>query len=83
MSPRYYGPYQIIQKIGIFAYKLELPPKTKIHLVFHVSFLKKVIGKNIPTQAVLPDLDEEGRIVLESECTLQTRTKKLRNRTLT
>ena len=64
LSPRYYGPYQIMQKIGSVAYKLELPPTTKIHLVFHVSSLKKVIGQNIPIQTVLPKLDEEGRIIL-------------------
>ena len=83
LSPRYYGPYQFMQKIGSVAYKLELPPTTKIHLVFHVSCLKKVIGQNIPTQTVLLELDEEGRIILEPECILQTCTKKLRNKTLT
>ena len=65
LSPRYYGPYQIMQKIGSIAYKLELPPTTKIHPFFHVSCLKKVIGKNIPTQIVLPELGEEGIIFLE------------------
>ena len=72
-----------MQKIGSVAYKLELPPTTKIHPVFHVSCLKKVIGQNIPTQTVLPELDEEGRIILELECILQTRMKKLRNKTMT
>ena len=83
LSPKYYGPYQIMQKIGSVAYKLELPPTTKIHLVFHVSCLKKVIGHNIPTQTTLPELDEEGRIILEPEYIRQTRTKTLRNRTIT
>ena len=83
LSPRYYGPYQIMQKIGSVSYKLELPPTKKIHPVFHVSCLKKVIGQNIPTQIVLPELDEEGRIILEQECILQTCMKKMRNRTLT
>ena len=72
-----------MQKIGSVAYKLELPPPTKIHPIFHVSCLKKVIGQNIPTQIVLPELDEEGRIILEPECILQTCMKKLRNKTLT
>ena len=72
-----------MQKIGSVAYKLELPPTTKIHPVFHVSCLKKVIGQNICTQTILPELDEEGRIILEPECILQTCKKKLRNKTLT
>ena len=25
LSPKYYGPYKMLQKIGIMAYKLELP----------------------------------------------------------
>ena len=82
LSPRYYGAYQIMQKIGSVSYKLELPPTTKIHPVFHVSCLKKVIGWNICTQTILPKLDEEGRIILEPKCILQTHTKKLRYRTL-
>ena len=45
--------------------------------------LKKVIGQNVPTQTVVPELDEEGRIILEPDCILQTCTKKLRNKTLT
>ena len=72
-----------MKKFSSVAYKLELPPTTKIHLVFYVPYLKKVIGQNIPTQTVLPELDEEGRIILEPKCILQTRTKKLRDRTLT
>ena len=83
LSPRYFGPYQIMQNIGSVAYKLQLPPTTKMHLVFHVSYFKKVIGQNIPTQTVVLELDEEERIILEPKCILQTCMKKLRNRTLT
>nr|GEV85633.1 hypothetical protein [Tanacetum cinerariifolium] len=39
-SPRFYDPYRIIRKVGKVAYKLELPPDTRIHPVFHVSILK-------------------------------------------
>jgi hypothetical protein len=70
LSPKYYGPYKIMQKIGSVAYKLELPSSSKIHPVFHVSCLKRVIGNNIPTQTILLELDEEGRIILEPECIL-------------
>ncbi|KAH9318121.1 hypothetical protein KI387_019890, partial [Taxus chinensis] len=59
LSPKYYGPYQVLEKIGNVTYKLELPPTTRIHPVFHVSCLKKVIGQTISTQTVLLELDEE------------------------
>ncbi|XP_070023153.1 uncharacterized protein [Nicotiana sylvestris] len=45
LSLRYVGPYKIIQRIGQVAYKLEMPPKMSlVHLVLHVSMLKKVVG---------------------------------------
>ncbi|XP_070005652.1 uncharacterized protein [Nicotiana sylvestris] len=45
LSPRYVGPYKIIQRISQVAYKLELPPEMSlVHSVFHVSMLKKVVG---------------------------------------
>ena len=42
LSPRYIGPYEIIEKIGPLAYKLALPPElARIHDVFHVSMLRR------------------------------------------
>ena len=42
LSPRYIGPFDIIEKIGEVAYRLALPPRLSgIHDVFHVSMLKK------------------------------------------
>lgn len=41
LSPRYYGPYTIVDKIGRVAYQLQLPESAKIHDVFHVSSLRK------------------------------------------
>ena len=37
---RYEGPFSIIRKIDKVSYKVELPPRLKIHHVFHVSYLK-------------------------------------------
>ncbi|XP_070011738.1 uncharacterized protein [Nicotiana sylvestris] len=45
LSPRYVGPYQIVQRIGRVAYKLDLPPELEaIHPVFHISMLGKFLG---------------------------------------
>ena len=41
-SPRFIGPYEMIEKVGPMAYHLALPPKLdKIHNVFHVSMLRR------------------------------------------
>ena len=53
-----------------------------MHPVFHVSCLKKVIGENIPVQTIFPELDEEGKIILEPEAVTETRTRQLRNRSI-
>jgi hypothetical protein len=46
------------------AYQLALPSHSKLHPIFHVSCLKKVIGTKCQTQTNLPELDEEGSIWL-------------------
>jgi hypothetical protein len=67
LSPKYYGPYKMLQKIGSMAYKLELPTSSRVQPVFHVSWLKKVIGDKILVQTILLELDEEGKIILDPE----------------
>ena len=67
LAPSYYGIYNMLQKIGSMAYKVEVPPSSWVYLVFHVSCLKKVINDNILVQNVLPKLYEEGKIILEPE----------------
>lgn len=57
LSPRFYGPFQITAKIGAVAYRLHLPPHSKIHPVFHVPLLKCKMGHHTPASATLPPFD--------------------------
>ena len=42
LSPRFIATYEVIQKVGLMAYHLALPPELeKIHNVFHVSMLQR------------------------------------------
>ena len=82
LAANFYGPYKVLHKIGSVAYKLELTP-SRINLVFHFSCLKKVIGTNIRAQTVLPELDNEGSIILEPEAILNKCTRRLFSQSIT
>ena len=62
LGPCYFGPYQITERLGAVAYRLRLPPKARIHDVFHVALLKKFQGdppaKLVPLPPIL-----HGRVV--------------------
>lgn len=47
------------------AFKLEFPPSSHVHLVFHVSCLKKVIGDKILVQSILLEINEGWKIKIE------------------
>ena len=82
LKPCFYGPYKVVRKVGEVAYELELPEESKIHNVFHVSNLKKTIGKHISPPIELAPLDDEGLLILVPERIIQTRERKLRNRVI-
>ena len=80
LSPKFFGPHQIIRKISPVAYELKLPNKSQIHNVFHVFSLKTHLGQHQSAQTTLSTLDEEGKLVLEPEAIINIRERRLCSR---
>ena len=82
LSPRYVGPYEILQRVGKVAYELKLPSElASVHQVFHVSNLKNCIGD---TESILPieGLGTKDNLSYEEDLVkiLDRQVKKLRNK---
>ena len=44
LSPRFIGPFEVVERRGAVAYELALPPElSQIHPVFHVSLLRRYV----------------------------------------
>ena len=44
LTPRFVGPFEIVEKVGAVAYWIALPPSlSNLHDVFHVSQLRKYV----------------------------------------
>ncbi|KAL4575440.1 hypothetical protein LXL04_022283 [Taraxacum kok-saghyz] len=56
MSARFYGPFLITARVGPVTYKLQLPDSARIHPVFHVFLLKKVVGNASVESELSPGL---------------------------
>ena len=54
----------MIRNVGEVSYEFELPEGSKIHNVFHVSSLKKAIGKKVAASKYIHPLDDEGHLEL-------------------
>lgn len=54
LSPKYVGPYDVVERVGPSAYRLDLPAEVgDVHRVFHVSQLKRYVSH--PSHVLQPE----------------------------
>ena len=84
LSPRFIGPFEILERVGTVAYRLALPPiMSGVHEVFHVSMLRKYT----PDPAHVVDwgqieVDIDGTFEEGPVCILDSRDQVLRRKTM-
>ncbi|XP_070057471.1 uncharacterized protein [Nicotiana tomentosiformis] len=82
LSPRFIGPYGILDRVGVVAYRLALPPELSfIHPVFHVSMLRKCISdSSMVLKAPTIPLDEKLSYEEEPMAIVDRQVRKLRSK---
>ncbi|KAK4391075.1 hypothetical protein Sango_2170800 [Sesamum angolense] len=83
LMPRFFGPFKVLQRVGAIAYKLELPERTRIHLVFHVSQLKKKTGSSSCAPYLPTTFTAQGHVILKPETVLDRCLVKRNNKPIT
>ena len=75
LSPKYAGPYQITERIGALAYRLQLPEGARLHDVFHVGVLKSFHGTPPAAAPSLPPM-QHGRLLQTPERVLKSQLRR-------
>ncbi|KAL0540282.1 hypothetical protein IC582_024516 [Cucumis melo] len=82
LSPRFVGPFEILERIGPVAYRLALPPSlSTVHDVFHVSMLRKYVPDPSHVVDYEPlEIDEKLSYIEQPVEVLAREVKTLRNK---
>ena len=84
LSPRFIGPFKILERVGTVAYQLALPPSMSgVHEVFHVSMLRRYTPD--PTHIVdwgEIEVDTDGTFEEGPMCIMDSRDQVLRRKTV-
>ncbi|XP_068636100.1 uncharacterized protein [Aristolochia californica] len=72
LSPKFFGPFPILRRMGPVAYLLKLPDMAKLQDVFHVSLLKPHFRLQPTSTPFLPPIDN-GKVILNPTAVLCTR----------
>ncbi|GKC63805.1 hypothetical protein Tco_1096403 [Tanacetum coccineum] len=82
LAPRYVGPFEILERIGLVAYRLRLPEElSNVHDTFHVSNLKKCLADaslHVPLDEI--KVDKTPRFVEEPVKIMDREIKKLKHK---
>lgn len=70
LASRFFGPYQIIDKVGTVAYNLALLSSSQIHNVFHVSLLRRHLGPVTQATPQLPPTSVDSTILPQPKVVL-------------
>jgi hypothetical protein len=83
LAHRYCGPFEILDRVGLVAYRITLPPTVEAHNVFHVSLLKKYVhDSNHIIDWSMIKVEPKGEFLPEPQCILDRKETLLRNRTI-
>ncbi|GKA79151.1 putative reverse transcriptase domain-containing protein [Tanacetum coccineum] len=82
LSPRYVGPFEIVERVGPIAYRLRLPQElVGVHDTFHVSNLKKCLaGVNLHVPLEEVKIDDKLHFAKEPMEIMDCEVKKLKKR---
>lgn len=73
LAAKFYGPFQVLKRIGEAAYRLELPTG-RVHPVLHVSLLKQQVSSKTTTSTAIPEYESEHQ-ALQPQSALDYRGK--------